>query len=208
MKGIRMAKIRSETETDSKPYEELANAIVLQAIEDFRFAVATEKIYEDKLQRNEISDNGAIPVIRAARSEQRIIRQFFKSAWCDWLTEMDCSHLADKMKQDTLEFLRLGESAMAAPKAKSMTKAKWDENSEENAELFQNQFQCPTCGGKVGMTYGFVGSTGKRDKRMDKYGWRIQCEGCKFTLKFEKERIKPLKKKGEENEKNNNLLDD
>ena len=189
-------------------YHELANAIVLQAIEDFRYAVAAEKIYEDKIRRNEISDNIALPLIRFARRDQAQIRKFFKSTWCEWLSEMDCSYLADRMKQDTLEFVRLGEIAMSVDRAKVMNKEMWDEHPKAYEEFYSDQFRCPTCGGKVNMNYGFCGSTGKRDKRMNKYGWRIQCEGCKFTLKFEKERIKPLKKKGEENEKNNNLLDD
>jgi hypothetical protein len=192
----------NKPKTDYDGYHELANAIVLQAIEDFRYAVADEKICEDKLQRGEIPDNVAIPKIRYARSEQIRLRKFFKSAWCEWLTEMDCSHLADKIKKDTLEYLRLAEIAMSTPEVKAMTKIRWDEDSENLTKLFQDQFQCPTCGGKVNMNYGFCGSVGKKDKRMNKYGWRIQCEGCRFVIKVERERIKPIKK-GEENEEDN-----
>ncbi len=177
-------------------YHELANAIVLQAVEDFRYAVADEKIIESKLMRGELSYDIAHPKIRSAKAEQKKIRAFFKSSWCEWLTEMDCTGLADKIKKDTLEFIRLGETAMAAPQAKSMTKAKWDKHPKKYAELFQNQFQCPTCGGAVNMTYGFVGSTEIRNNRFNRYGWRIQCAGCKFRIRQERERIKQ-KKKGE-----------
>ncbi len=197
----------NKPKTNYDGYHELANAIVLQAIEDFRYAVADEKIYDDKLQRGEVFDYVALPKIRYARSEQIRLRKFFKSAWCEWLTEMDCSRLADKMKKDTIEYLRLAEIAMSEPEAQAMTKIRWDENPEENTKQFSDMFQCPTCGGKVDMTYGFIGSTALSDAgkrvRYNKFGWRVKCAGCTFTIKQERERIRPTKKGETENEEQN-----
>ena len=182
-------------------YKELANAIVLQAVDDFRYSVADEEITENKLERGEISDDVAIQKIRWLRERQRETRRFFKSAWCAWLTEMDCSTLANKMKKDTIEFLRLTAIAVNDPRAEGMDKEKWDEHPVRNPKIFSYMFRCPTCGGKVGMTYGFIRVSGKGKTQLNHYGWRVQCAGCNFTIKDEREAIKP-KKKGElKNEK-------
>lgn len=182
-------------------YKELANAIVLQAVEDFRYAVADEEMTENKLERGEISDDQAIQQIRFARAEQKRIRKFFKSGWCEWLCEMDCSSLANRMKKDTFEYLRLTAIALSDPRAKEMTKAVWDEHPVRNPRIFENMFRCPTCGGKVGMTYGFIRKSGKGKTQMNNYGWRVKCAGCNFCIKEEREAIKPKKKGEEKNEK-------
>ena len=182
-------------------YKELANAIVLQAVDDFRYSVADEKITENKLERGEICDDEAIPKLRWLRARQRETRRFFKSGWCAWLTDMDCSTLADKMKRETIEYLRLTNIALTDSRVKGMDKAKWDEHPVRNPKIFSDMFCCPICGGKVGMTYGFIRVSGKGKKQLNHYGWRVQCAGCNFTIKEEREAIKP-KKKGElKNEK-------
>ena len=182
-------------------YKELASAIVLQAVDDFRHAVADEQILEQKLERGEITDNEAINQIKMARVDQRRLRKFFRSAWCGWLIEMDCSALPDKMKIETLEFLRLAEIALTNERVKGMTKAKWDEHPVRNPKTFSNMFRCPTCGGKVDMTYGFIRKSGNGKTQLNHYGWRIQCEGCNFCLKAEREAIKPKRKGAQKNEK-------
>ena len=175
-------------------YKELSNAIVLQAVDDFRYAVADEKIIENKLERGELYDDDVILQLRNLKARQREVRRFFKSAWCAWLCDTDCSALADRMKKETLEYLRLTDIAVKDSRAKGMDKAKWDVHPVKNTKFFADMFRCPTCGCKVGMTYGFIRMSGKGKTQMNHYGWRVQCAGCNFTVKVERETIKPDKK--------------
>ena len=66
-------------------YENLANAIVLQAVKDYRKALRT-------LSRN--------PYNRSAQYECRSIEQFFRSGWFGVLTSIDPEMLIAKLKAE------------------------------------------------------------------------------------------------------------
>lgn len=152
--------------TEKSAYTNLANAIVLQAVDDFKYAVLDDD-----------------------RRTQMAIRRFFKSGWCDFLTKMDCTHLADRLKDDTLEFMRLTNINLNQPRCKGMNKDKWNAMPDEEKEQFQDVFRCPTCGGKVTQYYGFMA----REKRHGDwhliYGWNTKCTNCLFRIKNEREAI-------------------
>lgn len=67
------------------PYQELANAIVLQAVTDYRSALR-------KLKRN--------PHNHLAQAEIDSIEQFFRSEWYTMLTSVDGEMLISKLKQE------------------------------------------------------------------------------------------------------------
>ena len=66
-------------------YENLANAIVLQAVNDYRKALRT------------LSLN---PHNRSAQYERRSIEQFFRSGWFGVLTRLDPELLIRKLKAE------------------------------------------------------------------------------------------------------------
>ena len=66
-------------------YENLANAIVLQAVKDYRKALRT------------LSLN---PHNRSAQYERRSIEQFFRSGWFGVLTGIDPEMLITKLKAE------------------------------------------------------------------------------------------------------------
>ena len=66
---------------EDKAYRNLAAAIALQAVKDYREAIL---------------DNDS----RMLSSCER----FFRSQWCNYLTRFDCSNLAEKLKTETFEF--------------------------------------------------------------------------------------------------------
>lgn len=67
------------------PYEKLANAIILQAVKDYR---ATRR----KLKRN--------PRNHLAQAEADSIERFFRSPWYGCLTEVDGEMLIRKLKEE------------------------------------------------------------------------------------------------------------
>lgn len=69
----------------SDPYEELANAIVLQAVKDYRDAVK-------KLSRGRKND--------AAQQTKDECLRFFRSAWFAQLTEVDPEFLIRKLDEE------------------------------------------------------------------------------------------------------------
>lgn len=75
-----MAKIVSEQEA----YENLANAIVLSAVDDYKAALIRKK-------RNPDSASAAEDVKR--------LEKFFYSEWYEVLTDLDPSYLIRKMKE-------------------------------------------------------------------------------------------------------------
>ena len=73
---------------NTKGYEELANAIVLQAVTDYRTALKAL---------------AANPDDRYAKYEAKRIEQFFLSAWYRCLTEIDGKWLMMKLKKEAAE---------------------------------------------------------------------------------------------------------
>ena len=67
------------------PYEELANAIVMQAVKDWRKAVKTLK----KRPRHEPS-----------KQMKEDCERFFRSQWFEDLTDVDGSFILRKLKQE------------------------------------------------------------------------------------------------------------
>lgn len=156
-----------------EPYEALANAIVLQAVEDYKVAV-----YKDD------------------RTEQRRIRMFFNSPLCHFLSNLNCDGLADKLSESVHEFIRLKDNEIESKKADGINKETWKKLKKKDREKFSYVFKCPTCGGTVNMTYGFVKSIGKKKNGTycNVYGWILTCMGCGFKTKDAREKIKVEKK--------------
>ena len=67
------------------PYENLANAIVLQAVKDYRDALK-------RLKKK--------PSNQAAMSDAMECERFFRSGWFEELTGMDGSAILRKLKQE------------------------------------------------------------------------------------------------------------
>ena len=67
------------------PYEKLANAIILQAVKDYRAA-------RRKLKRN--------PRNHLAQAEIDSIERFFRSSWYGCLTEVEGEMLIRKLKEE------------------------------------------------------------------------------------------------------------
>lgn len=164
--------------TEKSAYTNFANAIVLQAVEDFKYAV--------------LEDN---------RGRQIEIRKFFKSPWCDFLTKMDCTHLADRLKEDTIEFMRLTSVNLNHSRCKGMNKDKWNAMPDEEKEQFKDVFRCPTCGGAVNQYYGFMAREKRHGDWHNIYGWNTKCTNCLFRIKNEREAIL-CEKKEKTNETN------
>jgi len=66
-------------------YNNLANAIILQAVKDYRKALRTLSLY---------------PHNRSAQYESRSIEQFFRSGWFGVLTNIDPEMLINKLKSE------------------------------------------------------------------------------------------------------------
>jgi cellobiose phosphorylase len=67
------------------PYERLANAIVLQAVADYRVALKKIKAY---------------PKNREAISEALEIEKFFRSGWYSILTDVDGEYLIRRLQDE------------------------------------------------------------------------------------------------------------
>lgn len=70
------------------PYEKLANAIVLQAVSDYRAALK-------KVKKN--------PNNRDAINEALQIEKFFRSEWYQTLTALDGEYLIDRLRKEVSE---------------------------------------------------------------------------------------------------------
>lgn len=70
------------------PYEKLANAIVLQAVSDYRAALK-------KVKKN--------PKNRDAIDEVLQIEKFFRSEWYQTLTSVDGEYLIDRIRKEVSE---------------------------------------------------------------------------------------------------------
>ena len=67
------------------PYESLANAIILQAVEDYRKSRQTLSLY---------------PYNRDARSEEQSITRFFRSGWFKVLTNLGPDVLIKRLNEE------------------------------------------------------------------------------------------------------------
>lgn len=123
-------------------FRDLANAIVLQAVADYRDAI----LYND-------------PKI------ERRCERFFRSQWCNLLTRVRRDYLAEKIKNETLEF------KFKAGKIFDRKERENDHNSETDA------FKCPTCGAAVGVSFDWIS---KKDKSR---GYVACCKSCGLTYK-------------------------
>lgn len=70
------------------PYESLANAIILQAVNDYRAALR-------KVKKN--------PHNRDALDEALQIERFFKSGWYQVLTSVDGEYLINRLRKEASE---------------------------------------------------------------------------------------------------------
>lgn len=70
------------------PYEKLANAIVLQAVSDYRTALK-------KVKKN--------PNNREAIDEALQIEKFFRTEWYQVLTSVDGEYLIDRLRKEVSE---------------------------------------------------------------------------------------------------------
>ena len=71
---------------NQKPYQTLANAIVLQAVQDYRSALK-------RLKKNPESDS--------AKHDVGQLERFFRSGWYQSLTTVDGSYLIRKLREET-----------------------------------------------------------------------------------------------------------
>jgi len=67
------------------PYEDLANAIVLQAVRDYRKALKTLRVY---------------PKSRSAKADRDELERFFRSPWYACLTSVDGETLIRKIREE------------------------------------------------------------------------------------------------------------
>ena len=73
---------------DGDPYENLANAIIVQAASDYRTALK-------KLKRN--------PKNKDAMTEAMECERFFRSDWYEYLTSVDGEYLINKLRQEVVD---------------------------------------------------------------------------------------------------------
>ena len=67
------------------PYENLANAIILQAVKDYRAAL------KNHLKR---------PTSEHARQDVEELERFFRSGWYQMLTDVDCEYLIERLREE------------------------------------------------------------------------------------------------------------
>ena len=68
-----------------EPHQVLANAIIIQAAEDYREALRQLKIH---------------PEDRSAQYQARSIERFFESEWCRRLTKADPLYIRDRIRKE------------------------------------------------------------------------------------------------------------
>lgn len=158
-------------------YKELASAVVLQAIEDYRYAVLQDITLEEAFAQGKITDDYYLTKSRYVKRDIRDLQRFFKSSWCYYLSDLNCEDIAKKLKNETLEFMRLSDIAVADERTEGIDKAAWERMTAEEKKKFDNVFRCPFCGGQVDMRFRFL-----RNKH--KYGWMLTCKTCNFKTKY------------------------
>ena len=89
MNGVTLrAAVESRSPTDIDPYKELANAIILQAVEDYR---KWEKEYSDSRDDQKL------------RKSLVELNEFFCSEWFELLTDLDGEQLLARVKAELEE---------------------------------------------------------------------------------------------------------
>ena len=79
------------------PYEALANAIILQAVDDYRKAYKFLKKYP---RAEEISEKRLLESIRSNERMVKETERFFHSEWFTRLTSLDGHTLFERIKKD------------------------------------------------------------------------------------------------------------
>ncbi len=82
------AAVENRTPTDIDPYKELANAVILQAIEDYRqWTKEYSGGHDDRKLRKKLVE----------------LKEFFRSEWFSLLTELDGEQLLARLKSELEE---------------------------------------------------------------------------------------------------------
>ncbi len=82
-------KVKIKEEVSYDPYEELGNAIVIQACHDYK------KAYKQSLRRSGI--------VGEADEELAELEEFFRSDWYKQLTEVDGEYLMERLCNEVLK---------------------------------------------------------------------------------------------------------
>ncbi|MBE6707515.1 MAG: hypothetical protein E7577_07755 [Ruminococcaceae bacterium] len=82
-------KVTIKEDVSFDPYEELANAIVIQACHDYK------KAYKQSLRRSGI--------VGEADEELAELEAFFRSDWYKQLTEVDGEYIMERIRNDVLK---------------------------------------------------------------------------------------------------------
>ena len=178
-------------------YQELANAIFLQAVEDYRTAVLDRHILNRRHDAGEISENDYIKEHRKLQGECVSIARFFKSSWGRFLVKFETDDVAKLLADQATTFGDLGLIAVEYPEARTMTMKKWEENPQEYIKKYENVFTCPICKGHVGMRYRTLSNMKNGNEYIRDVGWRLVCDSCGMKMDVKKKTKK--KKKGVKN---------
>ena len=82
-------KVKIKEEVHYDPYEELGNAIVIQACNDYK------KAYKQSLRRSGI--------VGETDEELAELEEFFRSDWYKQLTEVDGEYLMERLRNEVLK---------------------------------------------------------------------------------------------------------
>lgn len=145
------------------PYENLAFAIVFQAVEDYKDAVANKRDY----RRQEILD-------------------FFKSGWCMILTDLDMEVVTQTLDKRIEKFIRLAERQPG--KVRHDFDRLIDKPVPKSHFPRVPAFRCPICRGHVSTQWGNIGHYHAGYE----YGWIVKCETCKFSHKMHDKELDKL----------------
>ena len=86
---MKKEKVTIKEEVSYDPYEEIANAIVIQACNDYK------KAYKQSLRRSGI--------VGEADEELAELEEFFRSDWYKKLTEVDGEYLMERIRNEVLK---------------------------------------------------------------------------------------------------------
>ena len=89
MNGVTLrAAVENRTPTDIDPYKELANAVILQAVEDYRkWTKEYSGSHDDRKLRKKLVE----------------LKEFFRSEWFSLLTALDGEQLLSRLKAELEE---------------------------------------------------------------------------------------------------------
>ena len=86
---MKKEKVTIKEEVSYDPYEEIANAIVIQACNDYK------KSYKQSLRRSGI--------VGEADEELAELEEFFRSEWYKKLTDVDGEYLMERIRNEVLK---------------------------------------------------------------------------------------------------------